>query len=56
MRGALFGENLTFFSESVGDLDSRRSDRTVPDDRAAVRRLTDWRLRRAGMTRLCGGG
>ena len=26
-------------------LDSRRSDRTVPDDRAADRRLTDWRFR-----------
>ena len=26
-------------------LDSRRADRTVPDDRAADRRLTDWRFR-----------
>ncbi|MBI4358344.1 MAG: bifunctional folylpolyglutamate synthase/dihydrofolate synthase, partial [Candidatus Omnitrophica bacterium] len=26
-------------------LDSRRSDRSVPDDRAADRRLTDWRFR-----------
>ncbi|MBI4358668.1 MAG: phosphoribosylformylglycinamidine synthase subunit PurL, partial [Candidatus Omnitrophica bacterium] len=32
----------------IGDpqlLDSRRSDRSVPDDRAADRRLTDWRFR-----------
>ena len=56
---ALFGMSLTLISESVREeldvllrkcrgsrpLDSRRSDRTVPDDRAAVRRLTDWRFR-----------